>query len=109
MRLAGEQKATFTVWFTLGQRTLHYETYVMPAPDGEPGRSSTSTCCGATSSSTGPPSPSGAEDAMFLVGQVGVAALDEDELDRVLGSLYAWVEQFFRPAMRIGYASVFKG
>jgi len=26
----------------------------------------------------------------------------------VLGSIYQWVEQFFRPAMRIGYASVFR-
>jgi hypothetical protein len=51
----------------------------------------------------------GAEDAIFLIGQLGVATLDEAELDRVLGSLYAWVEQFFRPAMRIGYASVFRG
>ena len=51
----------------------------------------------------------GAEDAIFLVGQVAVGSLDEAELDRVLGSLYAWVEQFFRPAMRIGYTSLFKG
>ena len=29
----GEEKDTFTIWFTLGQRTLHYETYVMPAPE----------------------------------------------------------------------------
>ena len=33
VRLRGEQKDTFTVWFTLRQRTLHYETYVMPAPE----------------------------------------------------------------------------
>ena len=39
---------------------------------------------------------------MFLVGQLPNHAVDDDELDRVLGSLYAWVEQFFRPAMRIG-------
>ena len=33
VRLRGEQKDMFTIWFTLGQRTLHYETYVMPAPE----------------------------------------------------------------------------
>ena len=33
VRLRGEQKDTFTIWFTLRQRTLHYETYVMPAPE----------------------------------------------------------------------------
>ncbi len=34
---------------------------------------------------------------MFLVGQLANEAITDDELDRVLGSLYAWVEQFFRP------------
>ena len=33
VRVRGEQKDTFTLWFTLGQRTLRYETYVMPAPE----------------------------------------------------------------------------
>src|SRR5437879_7366921 len=33
VRMKGEQKDTFTIWFTLRQRTLHYETYVMPAPE----------------------------------------------------------------------------
>jgi hypothetical protein len=34
-------------------------------------------------------------------------ALSEDELDRVIGSLYAFVEQCFPAAIRIGYASRF--
>ena len=33
VRLAGEAKDFTTVWLTLGQRTLRYETYVMPAPE----------------------------------------------------------------------------
>ena len=45
---------------------------------------------------------------MFLVGQLPLAAITEDELDRILGSMYAYVEQFFRPALRIGFASRFK-
>ena len=49
----------------------------------------------------------GEEDAVFLAGQIGVQAIDVGELDRILGSLYAWVEQFFRPALRIGFASRF--
>jgi hypothetical protein len=31
--VTGEEKDVFTVWFHLRQRTLHYETYVMPAPE----------------------------------------------------------------------------
>ncbi|RLE26272.1 MAG: hypothetical protein DRJ50_01260, partial [Actinobacteria bacterium] len=33
VRMRGEDKDFTTVWFTLGQRTLKYETYVMGAPE----------------------------------------------------------------------------
>src|SRR5262249_30342159 len=33
VRLRGEVKDFTTVWLTLGQRTLRYETYVLPAPE----------------------------------------------------------------------------
>ncbi len=44
---------------------------------------------------------------MFLRGEVGVAALNEAELDRVIGTLYATVEQTFQALLRIGFASRF--
>ena len=33
IRVLGEEKDTFTLRFMLRQRILHYETYVMPAPE----------------------------------------------------------------------------
>ena len=33
VRMRGEDKEFTTVWLTLGQRMLRYETYVMPAPE----------------------------------------------------------------------------
>jgi hypothetical protein len=108
VRLSGEQKQTFTIWFTLGQRTLHYETYVMPAPI-ENHAALYEHLLRRNLKLYGAAFAIGEEDAVFLVGQESVHGLDEPELDRILGSIYAWVEQFFRPAMRIGYASVFKG
>ena len=33
------------------------------------------------------------------------AAVRADEVDRILGTLYATVEQVFRPLLRIGFAS----
>jgi hypothetical protein len=33
VRMRGEEKDFTTIWLTLGQRTLRYETYVMPAPE----------------------------------------------------------------------------
>ncbi len=106
VRLVGEEKSTFTIWFTLRQRTLHYETYVMPAPE-ENHEQFYEHLLRRNLKLFGAAFTIGAEDAVFLVGQLPVTAIDEDELDRILGSLYAYVEQFFRPALRIGYASHF--
>jgi hypothetical protein len=108
VRMKGEQKDTFTIWLTLGQRTLHYETYVMPAPE-ENHELFYEHLLRRNLKLYGAAFAIGEEDAVFLIGQLSNASIDEDELDRVLGSLYAWVEQFFRPALRIGFASRFKG
>jgi hypothetical protein len=108
VRVNGEQKAVFTIWFTLGQRTLQYETYVMPAPEENPAKLYEH-LLRRNRKLNGAAFAIGVEDAVFLVGQVPVLSLDEGELDRILGSLYAYTEQCFRPAMRIGCASKFKG
>jgi hypothetical protein len=106
VRLRGEQKDTFTVWFTLRQRTLHYETYVMPAPE-ENHQRFFEHLLRRNQKLFGAAFTIGDEDAVFLVGQLPVAAVDEGELDRILGSMYAYVERCFRPALRIGFASRF--
>ncbi len=106
VRLQGEQKDTFTIWFTLRQRTLHYETYVMPAPEENHERFYEHLLA-RNLKLFGAAFAIGEEHAVFLVGQLPVEAVDREELDRILGSLYAYVEQFFRPALRIGFASRF--
>jgi hypothetical protein len=104
VRLSGEQKSTFTIWFRLGQRTLHYETYVMPAPEENHTRFYEH-LLRRNLKLYGAAFAIGEEDAVFLVGQLGNESVDEVELDRVLGSLFVYVEQFFRPALQIGFAS----
>jgi hypothetical protein len=108
VRLRGEEKDFTTVWLTLGQRTLQYETYVMPAPE-ENHAAFYEHLLRRNHGFHGAAFCIGDEDAVFLRGQLPVHALDRAELDRILGSLYAYVEQCFRPAMRIGYASRFRG
>jgi hypothetical protein len=106
LRVHGEEKDTFTIWLTLRQRTLHYETYVMPAPEENHERFFEHLLRRNTRL-TGAAFEIGAEDAVFLAGSLPVQAVTDDELDRILGSLYAYTEQCFRPALRIGYASRF--
>jgi len=108
VRVHGEQKDVFTIWFHLRQRSLHYETYVMPAPEENAGQLYEH-LLRRNLKLYGAAFAIGDEDAVFLVGQLANEAVTDDELDRILGSLYAWVEQYFRPAMRIGFGSRFKG
>jgi hypothetical protein len=106
VRLLGEQKDVFTIWFHLRQRTLHYETYVMPAPEENEG-ALYQHLLRRNLKLYGAAFAIGDEEAIFLVGQIANDAVDDDELDRILGSLYQWVEQYFPPALRIGFASRF--
>ena len=106
VRVLGESKDVFTIWFTLRQRTLHYETYVMPAPD-ENHDQFYEHLLRRNRRTNGMAFCIGEEDAVFLAGSLPVHAIDEGELDRILGSLYSYVEQFFLPALRIGFASRF--
>jgi hypothetical protein len=108
VRLRGEEKDITAVWFTLGQRTLQYETYVMPAPE-EGHAELFEYLLRRNERLNGLAFCIGDEDAIYLRGQLAVGVVDRADLDRILGSLYVTVERFFRPAMRIGYASRFRG
>jgi hypothetical protein len=106
VRVHGESKDVFTIWFTLRQRSLHYETYVMPAPEENQGEFFEH-LLRRNRKLHGAAFCIGEEDAVFLAGALPFHAVDEGELDRILGSLYAYVEQCFLPALRIGFASRF--
>ena len=108
VRVTGEEKDTFTIWLTLRQRTLHYETYVMPAPE-ENHAAFYEHLLRRNMGLSGASFAIGPEDAVFLHGAIPVRTVDRTALDHVLGLLYATVEQCFRPALRIGYASRFTG
>ena len=107
VRMRGEDKATITVWLTLGQRTLHYETYFMPAPE-ENIEACWEYLLRVNQRLFATRFAIGAEDAVYLVGQLPLSCVDLDQLDRIVGSAYAYSEQYFRPAMTIGFASRFR-
>lgn len=106
VRVRGEEKDVYSVWYTLGQRTLHYETYVMPAPEVNHA-AFYEHLLRRNSRLYGVHFAIGAEDAVFLVGQIPARAVDDDQLDRILGTIYATVELCFWPALRLGFANRF--
>lgn len=107
VRVAGDEKEVWTIWLTLGQRTLHYETYLVPAPEENHARFYEH-LLRRNRRLTGLKLEIGPEDAVFLSGSMPATQVTPGALDGILGSMYAATELIFRPAMRIGYASKFR-
>ena len=108
VRLQGEEKQVTTVWFHLRERTLHVETQFMPHPE-ENADELWELLLRLNARLTLLRFAIGDEDAVYLEGQVPLAAVDDDVLDTLVGSAWHYTEQWFRPCMRIGYRSKFRG
>ena len=106
VRLLGEDKDVWTAWWTINQRTFRYETFLMPAPE-ENEQAFYEHLLIRNRELTGMKLEIGEEHAIFLAGSLPVRAVTDADLDRVLGSMWAYVEKIFRPALRIGFASRF--
>lgn len=107
VRLRGDEKEHITVWLRLGQRTLRYEAYVMPAPQ-ENVAQVYELALRRNEKLVGAHFAIGVEDALFLRGEIPVSALCAEEVDRIVGSIYAYAEQSFPALIRLGFASRFQ-
>ena len=105
-RVTGEEKATFSIWFHLRQRSLHVETYMMPAPE-EHLAEVYEHLLRRNLQLRGFSFAHGPEDGILLVRELPVHHIVGDRLDRLFGPDSTPVAQCFRPAMRIGFASRF--
>lgn len=106
VRIHGEEKDVYSLWLTVGQRTLQWETYFCPAPE-ENQVAFYEHLLRRNATFNGMAFWIGDEDALFLGGQLPLGAVDEGELDRILGETWVYVERCFRPAIRVGFASKF--
>lgn len=103
VRLRGESKEFSTIWLQLGQRTLRYETYVMPYPDENVGEV-LATLLRRNERLVGAHYALGAENAIHLVGELLLSMVSDDELDRVVGTLFATVEAQFTGLVQRAFA-----
>lgn len=104
VRIAGEEKDVSTIWITVGQRTVRFETYVMPAPE-ERRDDCYAYLLRQNHHLVGVQFTIGDEDAVYLVGQQPVTAVDAAVCDWIVGTTWATVERCFRVALRIGFGS----
>lgn len=103
VRMRQEVRDATTVWFDVGERSLEFEAYVLPAPAAEPEvhrqalvRNARSWRCFFAVDS---------EQAIVLRGRLAADSVSLEELDRVLGEVYETIEIAFRPMVRSGFPS----
>jgi hypothetical protein len=88
-----------TVWFHAQERSLTYEAYVLPVPDGrtavyQQALSRNGRAWRVFFALDG-------EGGLVLRGRLPAARVTHDELDFVLGEIYEMVEVSFRPLLRL--------
>lgn len=106
VRIDGEAKQHFSAEYTLGQRTLVVESYFMPEPDEN--REALFEHLLTRNKSMHPLQfVIGGENAVYLRGQADNRHIDADLVDRMLAAVYDYTEQYFVPAMRMGFGSRF--
>lgn len=108
VRVSGEEKDVYTIRYHLRQRTLYYETHFMPAPE-ENHEQLFELLLRRNLKMYGGAFAIGEEDAIMIQGHLDCSSVSADDLDRVLGSTYTWVERYFRPALKLGFPSRLSG
>ncbi|MFQ3315742.1 MAG: hypothetical protein ACI85J_000143 [Candidatus Poriferisodalaceae bacterium] len=106
VRLDADSRDVTTIWLTLRQRTLKYETYFLPEPE-ENQLQLYEFLLRRNYELVGAQFGIGPENALFLTGELPVHAIDEFELDRVIGSIWEFVERYWDTSLRLGFSSRF--
>ena len=101
LRFRGEEKDAITLWLTFHQRTLHFETQFMPAPEANQ-LEVLSYLMRRNAHLLQMAFAFGPEDAIYLVGRIPAGLVDEDELDRIAGCSIMYVDDHFPTAMTLG-------
>ncbi len=101
VRLAGETRDVIAIWLTLRQRTLAYETYVLPLPPDDRAAAAYDFALRRNYRTVGAQYAIGPEEGLYLKGELATASVDEDELDRIVGSLWMYVERDFATLLRL--------
>ena len=107
LRFKGDEKDFITVWFTLKQRTLHFEAQFMPAPETNQAEVY-AYLLRRNAHLFGMWFALGPEDAVYLVGRVPARLIDDDELDRIAGSSVIYTDDHFPTAMTMAYPQSYR-
>lgn len=98
VRMRQETRDATTVWFDVGERSLRFEAYVVPA--ARAGRDLLAQALHRNMKGWRAHFALDNEEGLVLRGRLAEPQVTHVELDRVLGELYDTIEVSFRPLIR---------
>jgi len=107
IRLRGEEKDSITLWMSLRQRTVHFETQVMAAPE-ENVEAIYRFALVKNLEMRELHLALGPEDGLYLVTQVPILEVTHDRLDEVVGATLAYVDEIFPTVMTLGLPQLYR-
>lgn len=102
VRMTQQARDATTVWFDIGDRSLSFEAYVLPVPEGSTEAYRQALVRNARGWRTFFALDN--EGAIVLRGRLAAGLVTIDELDRVLGEVYEMVELAFPALVRAAFA-----
>ena len=107
LRFEGVDRDVITIWFTLDQRTLQYETQFMPCLEGNE-TEVLSYLMKRNAHLRAMAFAIGQEGAIYLMGRISAQSLTAATLDHLAGSMLAYVEDHFATAMAMAFPGKFR-
>lgn len=103
IRLAQRTRDFSTIWFDVGERTVGYETYLLPGPTRN--HAGVYRYCLARNHTAWPVAISMDRSGdLFVRGRIPLEETSKRALDGAVGAVYELVEISFRPLIRLGFA-----
>lgn len=104
VRLPGQHKLATMTWLIVGEQTLHVEAFFCRQPD-ENHAEFYRWLLGKNGATYGVHFSVDAVGDVYLVGRVPLAAVTEEEIDRLLGCVLTYSDDWFDRALELGFAS----
>ncbi len=103
VRMTQQARDATTVWFDIGERSLSFEAYVLPVPEGSGEAYRQALVRNARGWRTFFALDN--EGAIVLRGRLAADVVTIDELDRALGEVYEMIEVAFPALVRAAYST----
>ncbi|TDE21467.1 YbjN domain-containing protein [Nonomuraea mesophila] len=104
VRLPGQHKLATMTWLIVGETVLHVEAFFCRRPD-ENHAEFYRWLLGKNGTTYGVHFSLDPVGDVYLVGRVPLAAVDEDQIDRLLGCVLTYADDWFDRALELGFAS----